>query len=78
LCGHHPYLEIPSDILVVNAVMEGVRPIKPEGAKQLGFSDELWKTVKLCWLEARDERPGVGDIVSCLNDAAAFWYMREF
>jgi len=78
LCGHHPYLEIPSDILAVNAIMEGVRPIKPERAKQLGFNDELWRTVELCWLEDRNARPGVGDILSCLNDAAAFWYMREF
>jgi len=58
--------------------MEGVRPKKPEGAKRLGFSDELWRTVELCWLEDRNARPGVVDILSCLNDAAAFWYMREF
>jgi len=58
--------------------MEGVRPIKPDGAKQLGFSDELWRTVELCWSEDRDARPGVGDIFSCLDDTAAFWYMREY
>jgi len=78
LCGHHPYLEIPSDILVVHAITEGVRPIKPEGAKQLGFNDELWRIVELCWLGDRNARPGVEDILACLNDAAAFWYMREF
>jgi len=58
--------------------MEGVRPMKPEGAKQLGFSDELWRTVELCWLEDRNVRPSVGDILSCLNNAEAFWYIREF
>ena len=78
LCGHHPYLEIQSDILAVNAITEGVRPRKPEGAKRLGFSDELWRTVELCWLEDRDVRPRVENILSCLNDATAFWYMREF
>jgi len=78
LCGHHPYLEIQSDILAVYAVMEGDRPNKPERAKQLGFNDELWRIVERCWLEDRDARPGVGDILSRLNDAAAFWYMREF
>jgi len=64
--------------MAVNAIMEGVRPRKPEGAKQLGFSDELWRTVKLCWLQDRDARPGVENILSHLNDAAKFWYMREF
>jgi len=48
--------------------MEGVRPKKPEGAKRLGFSDELWRTVELCWLEDRNARPGIEDILSCLND----------
>ena len=77
LCGYHPYLEFQSDILAIHAILEGVRPMKPEGAKRLGFSDELWRTVELCWLEDRNARPGVGDIFSCLNSAAAFWYMRE-
>jgi len=78
LCGHHPYVEFLSDILAVHAITEGVRPNKPEAAKQLGFNDELWRTVELCWLEDRNAQPSVRDILSCLNDAAAFWYMREF
>ena len=78
MCGHHPYLEFQSDILAVNAIIEGDRPNKPEGAKKLGFNDKLWRTVELCWLEDRNARPVVEDILSCLNDAAAFWYMREF
>jgi len=77
LCGHHPYLEIPSDILAVHAIMEGIRPKKPEVGKRLGFSDELWGTVELCWLEDRDARPCAEDILSCLADATVFWYMRE-
>ena len=78
LCGRYPYREIPTDILAVHAITEGFRPNKPEAAKELGFNDELWNTVELCWLEDRNARPGVGDILSCLNDAAAFWYMKEF
>ena len=77
LCGHHPFLEIQSDILVVNAIMEGVRPQELEGAERLGFSNELWRIAELCWLEDRNARPCVEDVISCLNDATAFWYMRE-
>jgi len=72
LCGHHPYLEFQSDILAVNAIMEGGRPRRPERAKQLGFNDELWKTVELCWLEDRGARPSVEVILSSLNNAAGF------
>jgi hypothetical protein len=64
--------------MVVNKIMEGVRPKKPEGAKRLGFSNELWRTVELCWLEDRNTRPTVEDILSSLNEATAFWYMRDF
>ena len=64
--------------MVVNEIMEGVRPMKPEDAKRLGFSNELWRTVELCWLEDRNTRPGVEDVLSSLNEATAFWYMRDF
>jgi len=57
--------------------MEGVRPMKPEGAKRLGFSDDLWRTVELLWLEDRNSRPGVRDVLSSLTSAAVFWYRRE-
>jgi len=78
LCGYHPYDEFQSDILVINAITEGARPKKPERAALLGFNDELWRTVELCWLEDRDARPDIVDIHSSLNEAIAFWYMREF
>jgi len=64
--------------MAVSSILEGVRPKKPGEAKKLGFNDELWKMVELCWLEDRSGRPSVGDVLSCLNDAVAFWYMREF
>jgi hypothetical protein len=64
--------------MVVNEIMEGVRPRKPEGAKHLGFSNELWRTVEQCWLEDRNARPGAEEILSSLNEATAFWYLRDF
>ena len=62
----------------MSAITEGNRPEKPKEAKRLGFSDQLWRMVERCWLEDRSTRPGVEEILSCLDDAAAFWYMREF
>ncbi|KAF9649103.1 hypothetical protein BDM02DRAFT_3167185 [Thelephora ganbajun] len=75
LCGHHPYVEIQSGNLVVYAIMEGVRPQKPEGATRLGFTEKLWRILESCWLEDRSARPSVEEILPCLNDAAAHWYM---
>ena len=56
--------------------MEGVRPVKPEEAKYLGFSDELWRIVELCWLEDRNKRPGIDYILASLTYAAALWRTR--
>ena len=78
LSGHYPFYDIASGPLIVNAIIEGVRPAKPDDAASLGFNDELWKIVEQCWREKRAERPNVEEISSCLNDATAFWYMREF
>jgi len=63
---------------VVNAIMEGIRPEKLKGAARLGFSNELWRIVELCWSENRNARPRIEGILSCLDDATAFWYMRDF
>ena len=77
LCGHYPYVEIRSDIMVIRTITGGIRPEKPEEAKRLGFSDGLWRTVELCWLEDRSARPGVEDILFSLNEATAFWDIRD-
>ena len=78
LCGHHPYVEIQSGVFVVNAIMEGVRPEKPEGAARLGFTDGLWRVLEQCWLEDRGARPSVEDILPPLNDATIHWLNRKF
>ena len=62
----------------MSAITEGDRPEKPEEAKRLGFSNELWRMVERCWMEDRSTRPGVEEICSCLDDAVAFWYMKDF
>jgi hypothetical protein len=63
--------------MVIRTITGGIRPEKPEGARRLGFSDELWKTVELCWMEDRNARPSVEDIYSSLKEAMAFWSMRD-
>jgi hypothetical protein len=62
--------------MVIRAITGGIRPEKPEGAKWLGFSDELWRTVEQCWQENRNARPVVEEILSRLNEAKEFWDER--
>ena len=57
----------------MNAIMEGVRPEKPEHAARLGFTQDLWRMLEQCWLEDRSARPSVEDILPCLDDATLHW-----
>ena len=63
--------------MVIRAITGGIRPEKPEDVKRLGFTDELWRTVERCWQEDRNARPNVADILSSLNEAKAFWDIRD-
>ena len=69
LCGHAPYHNLVNETAVIVAITEGVRPEKPEDAAHLGFTEVLWNTVEQCWLEDSSARPGVEDILFCLNGA---------
>ena len=64
--------------MIIRMITGGIRLEKPAGARRLGFSDELWKTVELCLQEDRNARPSVEDIHSSLMEAATFWSMRDF
>ena len=63
--------------MIIRMITGGIRPEKPAGAKRLGFSDELWETVELCWVEDLNARPSVEDIFPSLNVATAFWSMID-
>ena len=57
----------------MHAIIEGVRPEKPENAEAIGLSDTLWELVQACWSEGRTQRPRVRVIVDVVRDAAARW-----
>jgi len=77
LYGHIPYHDFPDDKAVIVAIMKGVRPKKPVDGTLLGFTAILWDTIKQCWLEDRRARPGVEDILSCLNGVPPSWHTRR-
>ena len=54
-------------------VVQGIRPLKPENASAIGFSDSLWDFVQRCWDGQMELRPKVAEAVSQLKRAAADW-----
>ena len=54
-------------------MVEGRRPVKPENASSIGFSDLLWGFVQRCWVSEMESRPPVAEVVMQLREAAANW-----
>ena len=57
----------------VPAVLRGERPERPLDAEALGFSDELWRLVQLCWDESSATRPTAQQLLNCLLLASPTW-----
>ena len=75
LCGQPPYWDHLGN--VIQAILEGVRPKKPDLAVTLGFTDELWWIVECCWEADRDKRPDVETVLSHLIHAARAWNRKR-
>jgi len=73
LCDKVPFWERNNDNSVMAAIVEGIRPSKPDAARALGFTDELWWTVECCWMTECRLRPDVGTVLSQLTHAAWAW-----
>lgn len=57
----------------MHTVATGGHPEKPSTAKSLGFSDELWELVKLCWSKSSSARPTAEKLLDNLSHASPTW-----
>ena len=73
LTGETPFHRLRQTQLMYYAV-EGRRPDKPDNASAIGLSDSLWSLVQRCWNMNAESRPNVGEVVTCLREAAANWH----
>ena len=55
---------------VIGKVIKGERPRRPEGAIGTWFTDEIWGVVENCWEHIPHDRPRIGDVLQCLENAS--------
>jgi hypothetical protein len=67
--GQFPFPDIFHDCLVVPAVKEGRRPLRPahDLSQTRGLTDDIWHLIKTCWSQDSSERPEASQIVSHLR-----------
>jgi len=61
ISGKLPFHE-HTDLTVFLKVVEGERP-----PRAVGFTDDLWGTLKLCWAPQPYTRPNIEDVLQCLE-----------
>ena len=77
LCGTIPFFDLWSPYEIMEGIMKGERPAKPENATSLGFTAVLWEIVERCWSADTDARPTLQAVLSCLSEAASSWGDRQ-
>ena len=58
---------------VMLKVGKGERPLRPEGAEGILFTDGIWTILERCWVPKRDDRPSVEDVLQVLEEASRSW-----
>jgi len=67
LSGQAPFAQF-REFAVVRNVLEGGRPVRPQGAQGVWFTDELWRMSELCWAHEPNGRPNLNAVLQCLED----------
>ena len=70
--GRKPFYQHP-DPVVVGKVSRGGRPEGPRVEGVVWFMDDVWEILKLCWAPLPQDRPGVEDVLNCLEKAVSYW-----
>ena len=67
LSGTIPFPELPNDVAVMFAVIEGKRPLQPMSCTGTMVLDSLWELLNNCWEAKAEMRPVVLQIVEWLE-----------
>lgn len=68
LSGQTPYATC-NQLVVVQKILAGERPARPQGAQGTWFTTGLWRTLEDCWKPQPGDRPSLNAVLRCLQDA---------
>ena len=72
LSGKFPFAPY-REYVVMRKIIEGERPGRPEGVEGERFTDYLWHTLQLCWVQEPKGRPTVEEALECLGPVPKGW-----
>ena len=57
-------------LVVVQKILGGERPTRPQGAQGAQFAAGLWQMLELCWKPQSTDRLSLDTVIRCLQDVA--------
>ncbi|KAF9780768.1 kinase-like domain-containing protein [Thelephora terrestris] len=72
LSGQIPFYKHP-DFTVVAKVLKGKRPVRPQGAEAMLFTDGVWSILECCWNASPGDRPKIKDVLQSLEQVSKSW-----
>ena len=72
LSGEVPFSQYRRYPVVVK-ILRGERPGRPRGVIGRWFTNEVWGVLECCWRHTPRDRPGIGDVLQCLENVSRSW-----
>jgi len=72
LSGQVPFPQCDVYVVVAKVSIGGC-PGRPRGAEGKWFTHDVWRIMKRCWASKRDVRPGIEEVLWCLERASESW-----
>lgn len=66
LSGQAPFAQFHPGMAMLK-VLQGERPGRPNGLEGTRLTDDLWRTLNLCWEAQPQRRPSVEAVLECLE-----------
>jgi hypothetical protein len=75
--GAPPFTGLRKITQVVRKVLNNERPTRPEAARAIGLTDDVWGIVEACWGQDPGSRLRAFQVVSGLKKAAAAYSQQR-
>lgn len=66
LSGDVPFTRDCNELMVMQKVLEGEHPARPQGVGGAWFTDDLWEMLQVYWSPKPKDRPAVETVLECL------------
>ena len=68
LSGQTPFTPSTTPV-VIRMILDGQRPVRPQGEDGALFVDDIWRTLEFCWKPRPSDRPSARNVLLCLEKA---------